>query len=115
MSEPHVAHQVISLEGGFQVVQMDPDGTAHQHMLRSLNDLSVLSEQVGTFQGFESEKVVVEIAIVIDFGVNFVRIFDENVVHLFTEEASWAASHVRIVVEALSHVLDVAEGAVVES
>ena len=57
------------LDGGVDVVQVNAEGDAHQHVLRSLDDGTVHLDQVGALESLEAEEVVVEVAIVHDRGI----------------------------------------------
>jgi hypothetical protein len=47
---PALAQQVIGANGRLQVVQVDPAGHPHEHVLRALDDLAVDAQQVGALQ-----------------------------------------------------------------
>jgi hypothetical protein len=46
MGEPELTHEVVSLKGRFQIIKMDPEGTSHEHMLWSFNDLVICFKKV---------------------------------------------------------------------
>ena len=50
MREPLLREQVVRLDRGLDVVAVDTDRDAHQHVLRPLHHLSVDLEQVGSLQ-----------------------------------------------------------------
>lgn len=50
-----LTHQIIRLQNLVHVLAPDPDGHAHDHVLRAFGDLAVDAEEVGTFEGFEAE------------------------------------------------------------
>ena len=46
MGEVFETHKVVSLDGSFDVGTMDTECYSHEHLLRSLDDLTVHLEQV---------------------------------------------------------------------
>lgn len=65
MSEPSVTHEVVGLDGGIDVGLVNTNGHSHEHVLWSLNDLTLDLEEVGSFESLETEVVVVVISLVI--------------------------------------------------
>ena len=93
---------------------MDADGTAHEHVLGTFDDLALDLEEVGALQGLEPEEVVVEVAGVVKFGVDLVSVLLEDVVDLFGEEWSRVAALVLVGIKGVSHLSDVIIGHLVE-
>lgn len=71
VGEPFLAHKVVGLEDRVEVGLVDTDGDTHKHVLGTFDDFSVHFEQVGFFEGFEPEKVVGEVPLVINFFFDF--------------------------------------------
>ena len=46
MGEPLLTHQVVSLKSRFQIVEMDANGSSHEHVLGAFDDFSIYFEQV---------------------------------------------------------------------
>ena len=82
MSEPHLRHQIVRLEGTLEIEQVDTDGAAHQHVLWPFDNLAFDLEQVTTLEGLEAEEVVVEVAGVVESGVDLVAVLLEHIVDL---------------------------------
>ena len=99
MREPLLAHQVVRLKGGIEIVEVNPDRAAHEHVLGSLYDIAVALEKIGALESFEAEEVVVEIATVVNDGVNFVYVVSDHVVDLFGEKRSVSALLVLISIQ----------------
>ena len=53
--EHALRHEVVRLDRGGQVALVDADRDAHEHVLRSLDDLAVDAEQVGPLEGLLRE------------------------------------------------------------
>ena len=51
------------------VVTVNAHGHTHEHVLRALHHLAVDTKQVGALQRLEAKVVVVEIAVIDNFGV----------------------------------------------
>lgn len=66
------AHEVVSLEGGVDVIAMNADGDAHEHMLWSLDGLAIDLHQVRSLQSLEAKVVVLIVSIMDDRAVQFV-------------------------------------------
>lgn len=114
MSEPLFAHQVVGLKSRLKVVNVNTDGTAHEHVLGALNNLVVALEQVGSLEGLEAEEVVVEVTVVIDHGVDAFMVFRDDVVDILGEEGSFSSLTVSVVVEQIGSLEHARAGTVVE-
>ncbi len=64
--EEALRHQVVSLKCTVNVTTVNANGDTHKHVLRSLGDFAVDFQKVGTFERFEPEVLVVEVAIIDD-------------------------------------------------
>ena len=54
-------HQVVRLDGSRDIVLVDADRHAHEHVLGTLDDLAVNAEQVGALQGLHVQRGWVEV------------------------------------------------------
>ncbi len=64
MSKPLFGEQVVGFYSGVQVIHVDADGNPHEHVLWPFYYLAVKAHQVGAFQCFKSEVVVVKVAVI---------------------------------------------------
>lgn len=51
MGKPAVRQQVVGFNGSIDIVFVDADRHAHQHLLGALHNLAVDAKQVGALQG----------------------------------------------------------------
>ena len=107
MSEPHLRHQVVRLEGALEIEQVDTDGAAHQHVLGAFDDLAFDLEQVRALEGLEPEEVVVEVAGVVESGVDLVAVLLEHIVDLCGQQGCWVIALILVGVQAIGHLSDV--------
>ena len=82
---------------------MNSKGSSHEHVLRSLNNLTIGLKKVASLQGLESEEVVVEVSRIIEFGINFINVLLYNSFDLGMNHAGIAALLVDHGVEDLNH------------
>ena len=61
-----VAHVVVGLLDPLEVVVVDANGNAHDHVLRALHDLVVDPEEVAALEGLVPEVAVGVVALVVD-------------------------------------------------
>lgn len=79
MSEPLLTHQMVGLEGGREVLLMNPDGHSHQHVLRSFNHLPVHPQKVSLLQSLEAKEIISIVPLMVDFLLNhFLTISDHK-------------------------------------
>ena len=105
VSEQLLREQVIRLNGSVNVLAMDPDGNSHQHLLRSLNHLPVLLQEVGSQQGLESKILILEISIIDESSIKLVLVLHDNLVVFLIDHRDAFTSHgVRHVVEDGDHI-----------
>ena len=64
-----LAHEVVRLDGGVDVLAVDAHGDAHDHVLGALGDLAVDLEKVRLLEGLEAEVVELKVAVVDDGGI----------------------------------------------
>ena len=81
-----LAHQLIGLQGTLKIVFVNTNTHTHEHLLRTLNNLSVHAEQVRTFKCFEPKVVVGEIAIVNQLRIQIFRIRLNDFVHIISNQ-----------------------------
>lgn len=75
--------KVVGLNDPRDIVSVDTDGHTHEHKLRALGNLAIDLEQVGLFERFEPEVVVLEITRVYNGAVEFVLVLLHNLIHFF--------------------------------
>ena len=80
MGEVFVGHQVVRLDRALDIFTVDPNSYPHDHVLRSLGDLAIKTEQVGALQSLEAEVLVVEVSVVDDGGVQLICMFHDDIV-----------------------------------
>ena len=68
--EEALRHELVRLERGLDVGQVDADRDAHDHVLRALDDLAVEPAEVALLERLEAEVLVVEVAVVDDRRVD---------------------------------------------
>ncbi len=66
MGEPTFRHQIVCLFDLLKVIEVDAECNPHQHVLGSLGNLAIQSQQVGALKGLEAEIIVIIIARIID-------------------------------------------------
>ena len=59
MREVAFGHEVVGLNDAIYVVAMNADCHSHDHVLRTLSDATVDSEEVGPFESLETKAVIV--------------------------------------------------------
>ena len=59
MGEVTLRHEIVSLNDAINVVGVNTNSDAHDHMLRAFGHASVDAEEIRSFQGFETEAVIV--------------------------------------------------------
>ena len=67
---------------------MDSKRDPHQHVLWSLDNLALSSEQVASFQGLEAKVVVVEVPLVIQLLVDLLLILFDNPHYFWVDHTS---------------------------
>ena len=86
MGEESVRQKVVGLEDAGDVVHVDADGDAHEHVLGTLGDLAVDLEQVGLLQSLEAEVVELKVTVVHNGGVEGVLVLHDDVVDVLGNE-----------------------------
>ena len=79
-------HQIIGLQCRLNVFFVDAQRYAHQHLLRTLNDLAVGAQQVGAFEGLESKVVVAEVPVIDDAAVDQRRVGFDDLHHIVCDQ-----------------------------
>ncbi len=69
MSEPALGHSMVSFKSSFDIIFVDANRHAHQHVLRSFHNLSIDFEKVRPFQGFETKVIIIKVPIIDYFTV----------------------------------------------
>ena len=85
MCEQLLGHKVVGLNGLFDLITMDANRDTHKHVLWSFPDFLVIFEKVGSFQGLETEVLVVEISIVDDSRVKLIGVSHNTLIGLFRD------------------------------
>ena len=55
MSKVSLRHEMVGLDNPFDIFAMNTNSDTHDHLLRSLSYSTIDSEQIGSFEGFETE------------------------------------------------------------
>ena len=55
MREQLLGHHVVRLDGSVDVFTVNADCDAHQHVLRTFDNLAVYAEKVASLEGLEAE------------------------------------------------------------
>ena len=66
MREPAFAHQVISFNDRRNVIFVDADGDAHQHLLRPFDDFAIHFEEIRALKRLKAEIIIAKIAVIDD-------------------------------------------------
>jgi hypothetical protein len=83
--EETLRHEVVGLDNAIDIVAVDANGDTHEHVRGSLCNASIDAEEVRSLKCLESEKVVVEIAVVDDGRVENIRVSLDNLVCLLAD------------------------------
>ena len=75
VSKVFFGHEIVRVDGRLYIIAVDAHSDAHQHMLRTFGGKIVDFQEIGTFEGFETKEIVVEITIVNDGRVESVGVF----------------------------------------
>ena len=81
MSKVALTHQVVGVEGLLDVGVMNTDSHAHEHVLRTLGDLAIKFEQIGTLKGLETKVVVIVVPCVVDVVVENIGVGHDDLVN----------------------------------
>ena len=74
MREVLLGHELVGLDRGIYITPVNADRNPHNHVLRPLRDLAVAAHQVGPFQSFEAEVVVLEVSVIYNSAVDLVLV-----------------------------------------
>src|SRR5690606_36831102 len=85
-------HMVVSLDCLLNIIAVDSNSNTHDHMLRTLGDLSVNTEKVGSLKGLESEVIVAEVTIVNNGGIEFIGMAHNRFIRLLANH--WRRSSI---------------------
>ena len=103
MGEPHFRHQIICFKGGFKIIQMDSEGTSHEHVLWSLNNFSLGLEKVTPLESLEAKEVVVEVSGVVQLSVDLFSVLLHHSFQLGMDHACISSLLVHHRVQLLNH------------
>ena len=102
VGKPTLRHHVVGLDGALDVVLVDPDRDAHEHLLRALGHLPV--EEVGALERLEPEVVVAEVAVVDDGGIELLGVGLDDLHDIVGHQCGVLAGHrVLVGVEVAHH------------
>ena len=97
-------HERVRLDRRVDVVLVDAERHAHQHVLRPLGDLAVHAQQVRLLERLEAEVVVLEVAVVHDRRVEAVAVLGDDLVHVVRHERRvLPGARVLVLVERVHH------------
>ncbi|GIX65122.1 signal peptide containing protein [Babesia caballi] len=99
VGEVLLAHEVVRLDGAFNVAAVDACRHAHKHVLRALDDLVVNAQQVRALQRLQAEVVVLEVPRVIDLGVDAIDVRHQEAVDLLADQGRVAVVNVLVLEE----------------
>lgn len=103
VSEITLRHKVVGLDDLFEVGTVDTNRDSHHHVLRSLDNLAVDSEEVRSLERLETEVVVSEISVVDDGRVEQVFVLHDDLVNVVRDHGRILA---RLGVDPLVQVID---------
>ena len=85
-----VAHgkEVVRLNDTLNVVSVNADADAHEHVLRTFGNVSIQLEEITLFERFESKIVEFKVTIVNDGSIQLVLVSHDDVVGLLRDERS---------------------------
>jgi len=86
MGEEPLAHHVVRLQDRGNVVAVNSNRNAHNHVLRTLGNHAVHLEKVRLLQGLEAKIIVFKIPVVDDGRVKDIRMNLDNVVELLRHQ-----------------------------
>lgn len=82
-------HKVVSFNDLLDVIAMDANGNAHDHVLWSFGDFAIDSQKIGSLHCLETEIVVVEVLVIDDGRVEFFGMSHDSFVSLFRNHRTW--------------------------
>lgn len=103
MGKVSLRHEIVGLEDLVDVFTVDTDRDSHHHVLRSLDNLAVDSEEVRSLERLEAEIVVGEISVVNDGRVEQVLVLHDDFIDVVGDHGGVFA---RLGVDPLVQVLD---------
>ena len=74
MREVLLGHELVGLDRRVDVLPMNTNRDAHDHVLGPFRDVAVAAHEVGPLESFEAEVVVLEVAVVDDRAVDLVLV-----------------------------------------
>ena len=86
MCEPSVGQIVVRLDRCIEIAAVDAARYAHEHVLRSLDDVAVDAQQVRALERLESKVVVLEVAVIDNRTVESVTIGHDESVHIVGDQ-----------------------------
>jgi hypothetical protein len=82
VSEELAGHEVVCLQDSLNIVTPDTNRYAHDHVLRTLDDLAVDLEKVGSLQSLKAEVLVLKISVVDNGGVKLLLMSHNTLISL---------------------------------
>jgi hypothetical protein len=90
--EESLRHEVVGLEDLVNVGTVNTHSDSHHHVLGSLDNLAIDSEQIRPLEGFEPKVVVCEISIVNDGRIEQRLVVHDDLVDVFRDHRGVLAS-----------------------
>ena len=85
MSEHLCTHEIICFLHICEVFAVNRERNTHPHVLSALDNLFTGFKKIGTFERFESEIIKDKVALVINHGLNGIRVLTDQVVECLTD------------------------------
>lgn len=76
---------MVSFKSSFDIIFVDANRHAHQHVLRSFHNLSIDFEKVRPLQGFETKVIIIKVPIIDYFTVQSCRILGKKMQEFFSD------------------------------
>lgn len=92
MGEVSLRHKVVCLENLLDIAALDTQSDTHDHVLRSLDNLAVDSEEVRPLERLEAEVVVRKVTVVNDGRVKDVLVVHDDLKHVIGDHRSMLVS-----------------------
>ena len=88
VDEVSLRHIGVCLSCAFDVVAVNADSDAHEHVLRPFSDLAIETKEIRAFEGLEAEVLIMEFAFVDDGRVEEFGALHDRFVHRLADHTS---------------------------
>ena len=78
MSEPLLREEMICLSGRLDVVLVDTDSNAREHVLRACNNTAVDAEEVGALESLDPKVIVIKVTIIDNLRVQTLSVVADD-------------------------------------